>query len=66
MQQRGKNKNYKKEIKDWLVAIGICLGLLLMGGEGENLSSIWVNFLGLGLLIVSAVLGGVFSKIKEN
>lgn len=66
MQQRGKNKNYKKEIKDWLVAIGICLGLLLMGGEGENLSSIWVNFLGLGLLIVSAVLGGAFSKVKEN
>ena len=66
MQQRGKNKNYKKEIKDWLVAIGICLGLLLMGGEGENLSSIWVNFLGLGLLIISAVLGGAFSKVKEN
>lgn len=66
MQQRGKNKNYKKEIKDWLVAIGICLGLLLMGGEGENLSSIWVNFLGLGLLIVSAVLGGASSKVKEN
>ena len=60
------NKNVKKEIKDWLVAIGICLGLLLMGAEGENISSIWVNFLGVGLLFISATLGGAFSKVKEN
>ncbi len=60
--KRGKNKNFKEKIKDWLIAIGICLGLLLMGGEGDDWNTIWVNLLGIGVLLISAYFGGACKK----
>lgn len=60
--KRGKNKNLRKEIKDWLVAIGFCMGLLLMGGQVDDLRFIWVNAVGFGILIISLIAGGAFKK----
>lgn len=62
MKQASKNKNIKAKIKDWLVGIGLCLGLILMGAEGDDWNVIWVNLSGIAILFAIAFVCGAFKK----
>ena len=61
--RQGKNKNQIKEkVKGVLFILCFMLGMIMLGGESEDLSTIWVNILGAVILFVSVWLAGGFEK----
>lgn len=63
MKRGSKNKNELKEkIKSWVFFAGFIIGMIMIGGESEDLSMIWVNFLGAVILIGTVLLAVVFNE----
>lgn len=63
MKRGSKNKNLlKEEIKGWVFVAGFIIGMMMMCAESEDLSMIWVNFLGAVILIGTILLAVVFNE----
>lgn len=63
MKRGSKNKNLlKEEIKGWVFVAGFIIGMMMMCAESEDLSMIWVNFLGVVILIGTILLAVVFNE----
>lgn len=56
MVRKYQNKNNKNKIKDWFIVANLVLGLLLMSATGEDWNAIFANLIGVGLLVLTAVL----------
>ena len=67
MKRGSKNKNELKEkIKSWVFVAGFIIGMMMMGGESEDLSTIWVNILGAVILFGTAWLTGAFKEEQKG
>lgn len=56
MVRKYQNKNIKNKIKDWFIVANLVLGLLLMSATGEGWNVIFANLIGVGLLVLTAIL----------
>lgn len=56
MVRKYQNKNIKNKIKDWFIVTNLVLGLLLMSATGEGWNVIFANLIGVGLLVLTAIL----------
>lgn len=56
MVRKYQNKNIKNKIKDWFIVTNLVLGLLLMSATGEDWNVIFANLIGVGLLVLTAIL----------